>query len=111
MSDSNQTLNEQLTELNQLVGLLSHDITSLNAGTKRSAVDARKRLSSLSKLSTKMRAECLKVQKAIPTKSRKKKSDVETVTDGVETLDVESSEEETAPVPKKKGRGRPKKAV
>ena len=67
----------QMTQLQQLVGLVRHDITSLAAGTKRGATDARKRLSQISKLTTQMRAECLNVQKSIPTRSRVKKPSVE----------------------------------
>ena len=88
-------LQAQMSEMASLTSMAAHDITSLSAGTKRAATDARKRMSQISKLATQIRAECLVVQKSIPTKSRKK-ADVEAAVDGTQpdTQDIEDLADE-----------------
>ena len=104
------TLNEQISQLESLISMTKHDITSLNAGTKRAATDARKRLSQISKLAISMRGECLTAQKAIPVRGRKGKVVVDDPMAGDDVDDLSQSVQglntrEPSPV-KKKVRGR-----
>lgn len=90
-----------LAKLQQIVQALEYDMNTLAGGHKPSATAARKKLSQLAKEATALRGECLCFQKAIPTKSRKKKvvepasdepsddvDDIEDVTQDIEDLSV-----------------------
>lgn len=100
-------LQSQMSQMASLTSMAAHDITSLSAGTKRAATDARKRMSEISKLATQMRAECLVVQKSIPTKSRKKVAaevDGEPETQAIEDLADELPEKLALERTKPRGR-------
>ena len=70
---SAESLKTQLNDLRTIVGALSYDLDALSGGTKSAATAARAKLLRLSKISTKMRKDCLTVKADIPTKSRSKK--------------------------------------
>jgi hypothetical protein len=56
-------LSKHVEELEILVSLIKHDVVNLKDGNKHASVDARKRLSTISKLSSTIRAECLSIAK------------------------------------------------
>ena len=56
-------LSKHVEELEILVSMIKHDVVNLKDGNKHASVDARKRLSTISKLSSTIRAECLSIAK------------------------------------------------
>lgn len=56
-------LAKHVEELEILVSMIKHDVVNLKDGNKHASVDARKRLSTISKLSSTIRAECLSIAK------------------------------------------------
>jgi hypothetical protein len=56
-------LPKHIEELEILVSMIKHDVINLLDGNKHASVDARKRLSTISKLSSTIRAECLSIAK------------------------------------------------
>ena len=66
-----EDLPKHIEELEILVSMIKHDVVNLLDGNKHASVDARKRLSTVSKLSSTIRAECLSIAK--PKKSEDSK--------------------------------------
>jgi len=58
-----EDLPKHIEELEILVSMIKHDVVNLLDGNKHASVDARKRLSTVSKLSSTIRAECLSIAK------------------------------------------------
>lgn len=58
-----ETLETHITELESLVQMIRHDVINLSSGNKHASVDARKRLSVVSKLAMSIRGDCLAVAK------------------------------------------------
>lgn len=59
----NDDLPKHIEELEILVSMIKHDVINLLDGNKHASVDARKRLSTVSKLTSTIRAECLSIAK------------------------------------------------
>ena len=102
-----------VNELMKLVQLIEYDLGSLAGGSKSSSVQARKKLSQVSKMATALRSDVLAFSKTL-SKPRKKKVEPVVEDEGDEPEDIEDLAEaieelEVTPAPVKKKRGRRKK--
>jgi len=59
-----ETLEKRIGELETLVSMIRFDVINLKSGNKHASVDARKRLSVVSKLAQSLRGDCLSVAKS-----------------------------------------------
>jgi len=59
-----ETLEKHISELETLVSMIRFDLINLKSGNKHASVDARKRLSVVSKLAQSLRGDCLSVAKS-----------------------------------------------